>query len=593
MFNNTGRRELVPVALGDEPADTVVSGAKHVNVDSGEIVREGVAIKGGRIAAVGDIDYTIGDDTRVVDADGKYVAPGLIEGHLHSYHSYINGTEFARLLLRHGTTAVADGFYGQAIVSGVRGVDFCKEEIQRTPLKLVFLAPALAHLQMTPVGIPRTPTGLTMEEMEEMVEWDDCYGLEEPTYEPIIDLDDEYLDLFEKTIREDKVVTGHAALPTDRELTAYVASGASTDHEPTTKEGAWMRARRGMAVLSRHGTGLPNLLETVRPVTEDGIDARRFGASGDVRLPGDLLHRGCIDANVRAAIENGVDPVTAVQMATINTAEALRVDQELGSVAPGKVADLVLVDSLVSFDIETVIADGELVVEAGELVADVEQPDYPDWMQDTIDLAEPASPDDFVIEAEDETATVRTIEIPEGAALQTVKGEATLSVEEGDIKPDVERDIAKVAMLDRLEASGRKGVGFVNGFGLGAGALGFSYNAVRENVVVIGTNSADMSTTVNRIAELDGGVVATRDGDVRAEVPLPLFGLQSDQPVERAIEQFDVMDEAIREDLECDRENPLFGLEFLLCPYPETPGIRISDYGLYDIGDRERLDVIL
>lgn len=593
MFNNTGRRELVPVALGDEPADTVVSGAKHVNVDSGEIVREGVAIKGGRIAAVGDIDYTIGDDTRVVDADGKYVAPGLIEGHLHSYHSYINGTEFARLLLRHGTTAVADGFYGQAIVSGVRGVDFCKEEIQRTPLKLVFLAPALAHLQMTPVGIPRTPTGLTMEEMEEMVEWDDCYGLEEPTYEPIIDLDDEYLDLFEKTIREDKVVTGHAALPTDRELTAYVASGASTDHEPTTKEGAWMRARRGMAVLSRHGTGLPNLLETVRPVTEDGIDARRFGASGDVRLPGDLLHRGCIDANVRAAIENGVDPVTAVQMATINTAEALRVDQELGSVAPGKVADLVLVDSLVSFDIETVIADGELVVEAGELVADVEQPDYPDWMRDTIDLAEPASPDDFVIEAEDETATVRTIEIPEGAALQTVKGEATLSVEEGDIKPDVERDIAKVAMLDRLEASGRKGVGFVNGFGLGAGALGFSYNAVRENVVVIGTNSADMSTTVNRIAELDGGVVATRDGDVRAEVPLPLFGLQSDQPVERAIEQFDVMDEAIREDLECDRENPLFGLEFLLCPYPETPGIRISDYGLYDIGDRERLDVIL
>lgn len=593
MFNNTGRRELVPVALGDEPADTVVSGAKHVNVDSGEIVREGVAIKGGRIAAVGDIDYTIGDDTRVVDADGKYVAPGLIEGHLHSYHSYINGTEFARLLLRHGTTAVADGFYGQAIVSGVRGVDFCKEEIQRTPLKLVFLAPALAHLQMTPVGIPRTPTGLTMEEMEKMVEWDDCYGLEEPTYEPIIDLDDEYLDLFEKTIREDKVVTGHAALPTDRELTAYVASGASTDHEPTTKEGAWMRARRGMAVLSRHGTGLPNLLETVRPVTEDGIDARRFGASGDVRLPGDLLHRGCIDANVRAAIENGVDPVTAVQMATINTAEALRVDQELGSVAPGKVADLVLVDSLVSFDIETVIADGELVVEAGELVADVEQPDYPDWMRDTIDLAEPASPDDFVIEAEDETATVRTIEIPEGAALQTVKGEATLSVEEGDIKPDVERDIAKVAMLDRLEASGRKGVGFVNGFGLGAGALGFSYNAVRENVVVIGTNSADMSTTVNRIAELDGGVVATRDGDVRAEVPLPLFGLQSDQPVERAIEQFDVMDEAIREDLECDRENPLFGLEFLLCPYPETPGIRISDYGLYDIGDRERLDVIL
>lgn len=593
MFSDTERRELVSVALGDEPADLVVTGAKHVNVDSGEIIQEDIAIEGGRIAAVGDVDYTIGDDTEVIDADGKYVTPGLVEGHLHSYHSYINGTEFAKLLLHHGTTACADGFYGQAIVSGVQGAEFCKEEIQQTPLKLVFLVPALAHLQMTPVGIPRTPTGLTMEEMEEMIGWDDCYGLEEPTYEPVVDLDDGYLDLFQRTVREDKVVTGHAALPSERELTAYIASGASTDHEPTTREGARTRARRGMAVLSRHGTGLPNLNETVRAVTEDDVDARHFGASGDVRLPGDLLERGCIDVNVRAAIENGVDPVTAIQMATINTAEALRVDQELGSVAPGKVADLVLVDTLADFDIETVIANGEVVVEAGNFVAEIEQPDYPDWMRDTVDLAEPASPDSFVVGAEGETVTVRTIEIPEGAALQTVAGEATLSVEDGDVEPDVERDIAKVAMLDRLEASGRRGIGFVDGFGLGAGALGFSYNAVRENVAVIGTNNADMSTTVNRIAELDGGVVATRDGDVRAEVPLPLFGLQSDQPAERATQQFDAIDEVIREDLECDRENPLFGLEFLLCPYPETPGIRISDYGLYDVGNREQLDVMV
>lgn len=593
MFNDTPRRDLVPVALGDEPADMVVAGAKHVNVNSAEIAQNDIAIKGGRIAAVGDVDYTVGDETEVLDADGKFVTPGLIEGHIHTYHSYINGTEFAKLLLQHGTTACADGLYGQAIVAGQRGVEFCKEELQRTPMKLIFLVPALAHQQMTPVGIPRTPSGLTMGEMEEMVEWGDCYGLEEPTYEPIVDGDEEYIDLFEKTVGLNKVVTGHAAMPTDRELSAYIAAGCSTDHEATSKEGAERRSRRGMAMLSRNGTGLLNLQETVRAVTEGGLSPRNFGMSGDVRLPGDLRDRGCIDTNVRDAIGNGVDPVTAVQMATINTAEALRVDHELGSIAPGKVADMVLVDGLRDFEIGTVIADGEVVVEDGGLVVDIERPEYPDWMRDTVDLAEPASPEDFVVEASGETARVRTIEIPDGAALQTVAGEVTLSVEDGDITPDVENDIAKVAMLDRLEASGRKGVGFVDGFGLGAGALGFSYNAVRQNVVVIGTNNGDMSATVNRLAELNGGVVATRDGEVRAEVPLPLFGLQSDRSAETAIEQFEAMDDAIHDELACDRENPLFGLEFLLCPYPETPGIRISDYGLFDVGEREQLDVVL
>ena len=593
MFATTDRKELVEVNLGEADADLVIRDGKHVNVHTGELLEQDIAIVGDRIAAVGDVDDTVGDATDVIDAEGKYVAPGLIEGHLHSYHSYINGTEFAKLLLQHGTTACADGFYGQAVVAGRRGAEFAKEEVQRTPLKSIFLVPVLAHQQMTTVGIPRTETGLSMQEMEEMIEWDDCFGLEEPTYEPVVDLDEEYLELFQKTIDEKKVVTGHAALPSDRELSAFIAAGATTDHEMTTAEGALRRARRGMAPLSRHGTGLPDLLETAKAVTEDRIDTRLFGASGDVRLPGDLLDQGCIDRNVRDAIRQGVDPITAIQMATINTAEALRIDQELGSIAPGKVADIVLVDDLAAFEIETVIASGELVVESGDLIAEIEQPEYPEWALDTIDLGRTVTPDEFVVEADGNTASVRTIEIPEGAALQTVRGEAELPVEDGAVRPLVEEDIVKVAMIDRLEASGRTGVGFVDGFGLGAGALGISYNAVRENFVVIGTNDADMAATANRIEELDGGVVAVRDGEVCAEVPLPLFGLQSIESAETAVSQFEAIDAVIRDDLDCDRSTPLFSLEFLLCPYPETPGIRICDYGLYDVGERERLELLL
>lgn len=593
MFGTTSRKELVEVNLGTRDADLVVRNATHVNVHTAELVEEDVAVLGDRIAVVGDVEHAVGEDTTVVDADGKYLTPGLVEGHLHSYHSYLNGTEFAKLLLQHGTTAVADGFYGQGIVAGVEGVEFAKEEIAATPVSMIFLVPALAHLQVTTAGIPWTETGLTMDDMHDMLAWEDCYGLEEPTYEPIVDLDEDYIDLFEETLRAKKVVTGHAALPTDRELSAYAAAGCSTDHEPTTKEGAHQRARWGMTVLSRHGTGLPNLLETVRPVTEEGVDARRFGTSGDVRLPGDLRDVGCIDENVRAAIAEGVDPVVAVQMATINTAEGLRVDQELGSVAPGKVAHLVLVDDLEAFEVDTVVAKGEVVVESGELVADVSQPDYPDWMRDTVDIGGSVAPETFVVEADGDEATVHTIFIPEDAALVSELGEATLDVVDGAVQPDPGRDVVKAAMLDRLEASGRTGVGFVEGFGLGRGALAMSYNAVRENVIVIGTNDDDMSVAVNRIAELNGGVVAARDGEVVSEVALPLFGLQSDQPADDAIESFAAMDAAIAEELDCDRPYPLFGLEFLLCPYPETPGIRICDYGLFDVGERAQLELFV
>jgi adenine deaminase len=471
MFATTDRTKLVEVNLGAADADLVIKNGTHVNVHTGERIEEDIAIAGDRIAVVGDAEDTIGAETDVIDADGKHVVPGLIEGHLHSYHSYINGTEFAKLLLEHGTTACADGFYGQAIVGGKRGAEFAKEEVQQTPLKSIFLVPVLANQQMTTVGIPRGETGVSVAEMREMLEWDDCFGLEEPTYEPVVDQDEAYLDLFQETIDQRKVVTGHAALPSDRELSAFIAAGATTDHEMSTADGALQRARRGMSALSRHGTGLPNLLETTRPVTEDRVDSRFFGASGDVRLPGDLQERGCIDLNVRDAISRGVDPITSIQMATINTAEALRVDQELGSIAPGKVADVVLVDDLAEFEIKTVVASGAVVVEEGELTADIEQPEYPEWATDTIDLGKTITPDEFVVEADGETATVRTIEIPEGAALQTVRGEAELPIEDGAVQPQVEDDIVKVAMLDRLEASGRTGVGFVDGFGLGQGAL--------------------------------------------------------------------------------------------------------------------------
>jgi adenine deaminase len=230
-FGTTPRRELLAPNLDDDVADLAIVNGRHVNVNSGEIVREDVAIEGDRIAYVGDVDHLVGEATEVIDAEGRYLTPGLIDAHIHSYHSYINGTAFARYMLGHGVTAYADGFYGQAVVGGLDAVELCKRELEATPLRLVFLVPCIAHHQQDEIDHPPANPAdrLTDDELFEMLSWDDCYGLEEPTPGPILTRDETYLDLFEATVDAGKVVTGHAAGLSTPDLNAYAAMGARTD----------------------------------------------------------------------------------------------------------------------------------------------------------------------------------------------------------------------------------------------------------------------------------------------------------------------------------------------------------------------------
>ncbi|KXB00037.1 hypothetical protein AKJ40_02000 [candidate division MSBL1 archaeon SCGC-AAA259M10] len=590
MFGDTSRKELVKVGIGEEAADLAVVGGKHVNVHSGEIIEEDVAIKGDRIAFVGDVDDVIDDSTEIINAEGKYITPGLIDGHQHSYHSYINGTEFAKLMLKHGTTAYADGFYGQGVVSGRKAIDYLKDEIEKTPLKLVFLVPTLVHLQNDELGIPSTPEKLSPEEMNEMLEWEDCHGLEEPPYLPILDLDDTYIDLFEKTLSLKKVVTGHGSGVSKAGLNAYVASGAATDHEVTNKEDAMEWSRRGMYLLSRWGSTAPDVIEISKAVSEEKFDNRNFAFCTDMQVVVDTAREGYIDRNVQVAIQNGVNPISAVQMGTLNTAHALRIDHELGSIIPGKVADIVLVEDLEEFEVDTVIASGEVVVENSELTFDLKIPDYPDWMKDTINLERPIKQEDLKVSSDKEEVTVRTVLIEDGSII-TEEGRATLEVENGAVQTSIEKDILKGVMIDRHEASGRIGKAFVKGYGLKNGAFGSSVNALRENIVSVGTNDMDIAKVANRISELNGGVVVVKNGEVIAEVPLPLFGLQSDDVSDKVIEKFEEVAKALNE-LGCGLTSPLTNLEFM-CACGEIPYIKISDYGLVDIEEREMIDLIV
>lgn len=577
------RRDLIEVALGREAPSLVIEGGRLVNVHTAEIYAADIAIKGDRIAFVGDMnELEITDKTKVVSAQGKYVTPGLIDPHIHLYHAQLSMTQLARALLPCGTTTVAEGFYAIGIVSGVRGIKSCLEEIKRTPLKIVFLVPALAYYQNENLGLPKTPNAPTFSDLQEMLSWKDCHGVEEIPYTPILNREEDALNLLDKAMSEEKIITGHACGLSGGALNAYLAIGASNDHECGTKEGALERARLGMRVIMREGSAAKDVSQVVKALTEYNIDPRYFSFCADVASTLKIARTGHIDDCLRVAVSKGLNPVRAVQSATLNAAEILRMDHEIGSVAPGKIADILLLDDLSSFKISTVVANGQVIVKESKFLVDIKTPEYPSFMYDTVRLKKPLEPRDFKINAPPgrKEVTVRVIGVRDGTLI-TENRRADIKVENGVLNADVERDLLKIVMIDRFHLSGRIGKGFVQGFKLKGGALGTTYAPTTENLIVIGENDRDLCLAANEIANMGGGHIAVNNGQVLARLELPLCGLLSDQPLEKVIEKQEMLYKVIKE-MGCDFTDPLSTLAFLgACP--EIGTLRISDKGVVNV----------
>jgi adenine deaminase len=585
------RRDLIDVAMGRAPADLLIHGANLVNVATGEIYPAEVAVKGERIVAVGDVAYTKGDDTELLDAEGRFLTPGLIDGHLHSYHSYLGVAEFTEGLLRHGVTATADGFYGQGIVGGMAAIRFFKEAFERMPLRLIFLVPVLSYLQNRELGL--TPAnGIEPDEMIKMLDWPGCYGVEEPPFLPIVEKYEEFLDLFEATLERGKVITGHAAGIDFRSMQAYAAMGAATDHETVDPEDALAKARAGIKLLIRQGSGCYDVPQVIRAYTEKGIAPRAIGFCVDVASPEKLMKEGGIDENVRVAISRGVPPVTAIQMATINNAEIFYALPDLGLVAPGRYADMLLVDDLSAFSIERVIVGGRTVVRDGELVAQLPRVDYPRSFYGTVKLERPLRPEELVatFDGGAHAVTVRVIGVTDGS-LETDERHIELAVEDGVIHPDMERDVLPLAMIDRFGKGTGVGVGFVQGFGLRRGAFASSVNAVCENLVVVGTNAGDMALAVNTLAEIGGGKIVVADGEVKSLVKLPLLGLLAEDRLDVVMEKFEAAFADIRA-LGCELRSPYSTLEFCFA-CGEIGDIKLSEEGLVNTNPPAMLELVV
>jgi adenine deaminase len=597
MVQELEREALIDVAMGYEPADAIIRNGRIVNVHTGTLHTDDIAIKGKRIAAVGDVDYAIGGGTTVIDAQGSYLVPGLIDPHCHQWHTYTNSTVFAACRLLHGSTTIVDGFYGHAIVNGLRATRFFLDELLATPVKPIFVVPTMCYTQNRGIGFPASPNAPTIDELMEALDWPETKGIEEISPELMLQRnqrDRGLLALMEKCLRQGKVIQGHSAgMHDDRITNAWTGAGIMHNHEIVSAAEARRQAELGLYIVIREGSACEDVRRTIPIVTQQRYASRAFQLCTDVVTPDWMLDRGQMDHAVRVAIRNGLDPMTAIQMATIQPAEFYRVNHDMGMIAPGRYADILFVSDLVEFDITKVMANGNIWVDGGRLAKPLKNPEYPDWLYGTMNIKRALRAEDFRISApanSGATVKVRVITTRDGS-LETPESIETLQVVNGAIQPDPARGINKVCMIDRIMGTGEVGVAFVKGFNIRDGCIGTTANVFNQNIVLVGASDEDMAAAANETIKMGGGFIALRAGKVVASLPTPLNGLATDRPFDEVFKSERSLLAAWR-DMGCTLETPQMNLEFV--SLVTIPYYRICTKGLaYVTQDRFELAEIV
>ena len=580
-------KELVATALGREPADLVIRDARLVNVNTREILpHTDVAVRCGRVALVGNAAHCIGEGTRVYDAGGRYLAPAFMDGHIHVESSMLTVTEYAKAVIPHGTCAIFMDPHEICNVLGLDGVRYMLQDAENTPLKVMLTTPSC--VPAVP-GFEDTGAAIGPAEVAETMTWPECVGLGEMMNFPGVLAGDEHTHaILAATLKAGKTVTGHFSIPeTGAPLAAYIAAGARCCHESTREIDALTKMRLGMYAQLREGSAWHDLKEVARAVTKHEVDSRFACLVSDDAHPNTLLKEGHLDHIVTRAVQEGVDPVTAIQMATINTAACFGLDSELGSIAPSKCADFVLFSELNTINVEAVFIDGEPVAENGRMTVDTPAYEYPAAAKNTMHL-DPVTERDFVIPATGKEADVHVIEIIP-AKTYTHDRIERLPVVNGKLTADSERDILKAVCFERHHGTGTRGYGFIKGFGIRQGALAQTVAHDAHNLFVVGTNDADMALAANTLIACGGGAVAVKDGQVLGLVKLPIAGLMSDKPLTETAKQVQGLGRAWR-DLGCVHPSPF--MTMAIVPLACLPEIRLTNRGLVDCRTFRFMDLI-
>ncbi len=554
-------RSTIEISGGGKRVDLLLKNARVVNTFSGDIHRTHVAVHRGRVVGFGDYKAA-----NVIDLKGAYVSPGFIDGHVHIESSMVKIPEFARVVLPHGTTSAVIDPHEIANVLGLDGIKYMLASSEDSPLSVYVMLPSCVpatRLETAGAELSAHDLGLLLNDERVL-------GIGEMMdYPGVINRNEEVLRKI--SIAKNKVIDGHAPMLKGKQLYAYVSAGIRSDHECTDVAEAREKLRAGMYIMIREGTAAKNLKGLLPLVNSE--NSRKFIFVTDDRHLEDIAREGHIDYLVRTAVRLGVDPIRAIQMATINTAEYFGI-KNLGAIAPGYAADLVVFDDLKKMKISKVFKGGRLVASAGEIEPGVIK-EYKGKTRGTINVRW-IEHEDFALKAQGKYARVINVipdQIVTKMSIEKVKQDG------GYVSSDTERDILKIAVIERHMASGRVALALVKGFGLKKGAIASSVSHDSHNIVVVGTHDGDMYTAAVQVVKMQGGIVAALNGQVLEALPLPVAGLMSDRSADFVREKQKRLNE-IAKMLGSKLSDPFMAMSFLTLP--PIPEIRITDRGLID-----------
>lgn len=569
-------KRRIDVAAGRKPADLVIKNGKIVNVFTREIIEDHIAIVDGYIAGIGEFE---GHET--IDASGKYLVPGFIDGHVHIESSMVTPAEFCNVVLPHGVTTIIADPHEIANVSGTAGIDFMLQASEGIPLDVLLMLPSC---------VPATPfenAGATLndEDLDPYYEHPRVIGLGEVMdYPSVFQNSDQMLNKLENASLKGKCIDGHAAGLDANGINVYMAAGIRTDHECVTAEEALERLRKGMYVMLREGSAAKDLVELLQAVNEN--NSRRCLFVTDDKHLDELIEEGSIDFNIKVAIREGIDPVLAIQMATLNAAECFGLKTK-GAIAPGYEADILVLNNLENIEIEQVFKGGKLVAKNGKVTDPIKSMAAPpSAIINSINMNLIKSEDLKISLEKGRQANIIEI-LPNMIVTKHIIEEVV--IENGLFQANIEKDQLKLAVLERHNNTGNIGLGIIKGLGINNGAIASTVAHDSHNIVASGTNDHDLVKAINLTREMAGGLVVVQNGNILASLPLPIAGLMSNMDFQTVNESIHELNKALLT-IGCSMAfNPFVTLSFLALPV--IPELKLTDIGLFDVKTFKHIEV--
>lgn len=569
-------KNTIETGLGMHVCDLKIENVKLVNVFSGEVYPTNIYIKNKRIVSI-DPSADL-EAKKVLDGNGQYALPGLIDAHMHFESTMLSPEALASVVVPQGTTTMCADLMEIANVAGEEGLRAMLQSMNRLPYRMLI---EVSSRVPTAPGLETTGAVLGAEEVANIMEWEESVSLGELDPSKILFVKDEYIKKVADTLAKRKLVNGHAIGRLGQELNVYASSGISDDHECVNTNEMIERLKVGMKVFIREGSSERNVDELIRGVIEHELDTSNLMFCTDDKHAREIQVEGHINYNVSRAVELGLDPMKAIQIATVNSAKHFRMEDEIGSITPGRLADIILVEDWREVKPTVVIFEGNVVAENGNLLEECKMEEYPDWLKHTVTLKNPITAESFAAlsKKQDGSTKIHLIDmIPRQIINHHVLEE--MQVKNGKIQVNIEKDILKLAVVERYGKNGNVGVGFVRGFELKKGALAYSMSHDHHNIVVVGTNDEDMALAVNEVARLNGGLSVACDGKILNSMELPIGGLMSEKPAEEVMAQLDILN-ADAKALGCGMDAPFMSLSFI--SLPTVPDLGLTDLGLVDV----------